>query len=196
VALSAERAGGTLLILGGLAAVPLWLVFTNVHGPTSFNENHVTLGLDMHAWGLLLGVIPNVLVAAGLWLARPVLVLGGGPLTRLGYGLVLAGVLASAVLDLLWRALGPPLLMPLIAAGLLTLALAPRRDGGSMTPIRGTLLFLGVLLAVAFLWALTPLDVFDSVGGYRIYGAMAHLAAGLAWAVVGLLVLRRDPAAA
>jgi hypothetical protein len=65
-----------------------------------------------------------------------------------------------------------------------------------MTPIRGTLLFLGVLLAVAFLWALTPLDVFDSVGGYRIYGAMAHLAAGLAWAVVGLLVLRRDPAAA
>jgi hypothetical protein len=184
------------LILGGLAAVPIWLVFTNVHGPTSFNENHVTLGLDMHAWGLLLGVIPNVLVAAGLWLARPVLVLGGGPLTRLGYGLVLAGVLASAVLDLLWRALGPPLLMPLIAAGLLTLALAPRRDGGSMTPIRGTLLFLGVLLAVAFLWALTPLDVFDSVGGYRIYGAMAHLAAGLAWAVVGLLVLRRDPAAA
>ncbi|HEX7346076.1 MAG TPA: hypothetical protein VF253_04745 [Candidatus Limnocylindrales bacterium] len=193
--MSAERAGGTLLILGGLAAVPLWLVFTNVHGPTSFNENHVTLGLDMHAWGLLLGVIPNVLVAAGLWLARPVLVLGGGPLTRLGYGLVLAGVLASAVLDLLWRALGPPLLMPLIAAGLLTLALAPRRDAGSMTQIRGTLLILGVLLAVAFLWALTPLDVFDSVGGYRIYGAMAHLLGGLAWAVVGLLVLRRDPAA-
>jgi hypothetical protein len=192
--LRAERAGGTLLILGGLAAVPLWLVFTNVHGPTSFNENHVTLGLDMHAWGLLLGVIPNVLVAAGLWLARPVVVLGGGPLTRLGYGLALAGVLASAVLDLLWRALGPPLLMPLIAAGLLILALAPRRDGGSMTPIRGTLLFLGLLLAVAFLWALTPLDVFDSVGGYRIYGAMAHLLAGLAWAVVGLLVLRPDPA--
>jgi hypothetical protein len=191
----AERAGGTLLILGGLAAVPLWLVFTNVHGPTSFNENHVTLGLDMHAWGLLLGVIPNVLVAAGLWLARPVVVLGGGPLTRLGYGLLLAGVLASAVLDLVWRALGPPVLTPLIAAGLLILALAPRRDARSMRPIRGTLLFLGVLLAAAFLWALTPLDVFDSVGGYRIYGAMAHLVAGLAWAVLGLFVLRRDPAA-
>ena len=192
-----QRAGGVLVTLGGLAAVPLWLVFTNVHGPASFNENHVTLGLDMHAWGLLLGVIPNVLVAAGLWLGRPEVVLGGGPVARLGYGLVLAGLLASAVLDLLiWRALGPPLFVPLIAAGLLILALAPRRDGGSMTPIRGTLLFLGVLLAVAFLWALTPLDVFDRVGGYRIYGAMAHLLGGLAWAVVGFLVLRRVPEAA
>ena len=189
--MTAQRAGGALLILGGLAAVPLWLVFTTVHGPTSFNENHITLGLDMHAWGLLLGVLPNVLIAAGLWLARPVVVSGGGPVTRLGYGLVLAGVLASAALDLLWRALGPPLFVPLIAAGLLILALAPRRDGGSMTPIRGTLLFLGVLLAVAFLWALTPLDVFDRVGGYRIYGAMAHLLAGLGWATLGALIIRR-----
>lgn len=191
--MSAQRAGAVLLILGGLTAVPLWLVFTTVHGPTSFNENRITLGLDMHAWGLLLGVIPNLLVAAGLWLARPIVVLGGGPVTRLGYGLVLAGLLASGFLDLLWRALGPPLFVPLIAAGLLILALAPRRDGGSMTPIRGTLLFLGVLLAVAFLWALTPLDVFDRVGGYRIYGMMAHLLTGLAWAAVGLLVLRRVP---
>jgi hypothetical protein len=38
---------------------------------------------------------------------------------------------------------------------------------------------------------LTPLDVFDRVGGYRIYGVMAHLLAGLGWALIGLVVLRR-----
>jgi hypothetical protein len=72
--------------------VPLWLVFTTVHGPTSFNEDNVTLGLGMHAWGLLLGVIPNVLVGSGLLLARRALLAGGGVAAKLGFGLLLAGI--------------------------------------------------------------------------------------------------------
>lgn len=190
--MTAQRAGGALLILGGLTAVPLWLVFTTVHGPTSFNEDNVTFGLGMHSWGLLLGVIPNALVASGLWLTRFALLAGGGRAAKLGYGLLLVGLVASACLDLLSGALGPPLMVPVIAAGLLLLALAPRGGGGTAQPIRSMVLLLGVLLAVAFGWALTPLEVFDSVGGYRIYGAMAHLLAGLGWATVGALILRSN----
>ena len=190
--MTAQRAGGGLLVLGGLAAVPLWLVFTTVHGPTSFNEDNVTFGLGMHSWGLLLGVIPNGLVASGLWLARSALLAGGGRAAKLGYGLLLIVLLASASLDLLSGALAPPIMLPVIAAGLLILALTPRAGGGTARPIRSILLLLGLLLAVAFGWALTPLPLFDSVGGYRIYGVMAHLLAGLGWGLVGALILRSD----
>lgn len=34
----------------------LFLPFTITHGPTPFNEERTLLGLDMHFWGLLLGV--------------------------------------------------------------------------------------------------------------------------------------------
>ena len=183
--------GGVLLIIGGLVAVPLWLVFTSVHGPTSFNENNVTLGRDMHFWGLLLGVIPNAFVAGGLWLGRSVLLRGGGRAARVGYGLVLLALLASASLDLVFGALGPPLFLPLLAAGLIVLALAPRDPSGPRAPIRRSLLALGVLLAIAFAWALLPLDVSDRMGGFRIFGFMAHLLGGIGWAIVGYLIARR-----
>jgi len=183
--------GGVLLIIGGLVAVPLWLVFTSVHGPTSFNENNITLGRDMHFWGLLLGVIPNAFVASGLWLSQSVLLRGGGRAARGGYGLVLLALLASASLDLVFGALGPPLFLPLLAAGLMVLALAPRDASGPRAPIRNSLLALGVLLAIAFAWALLPLDVSDRVGGYRIFGFMTHLLGGIGWAIVGYVIARR-----
>jgi hypothetical protein len=186
-----EGLGGLLVMVGGLAAVPLWLVFTSVHGPTSFNENYITLGRDMHFWGSLLGVIPNALVAAGLWLGRPILVRGGGRATRIGFGLVLLALLASAALDLAAGSLGPPIFLPLLAVGLIVLALAPRGASGAGRPIRRTLLILGVLLAVAFAWALLPLDVSDRVGGYRLFGVMAHLLGGIGWAILGSLIARR-----
>jgi hypothetical protein len=189
---SGSRAGAWLLVVGGLVAVPVWLVFTSVHGPTSFNENNITLGLDMHAWGLVLGVIPNAFVAAGLWLSRPILLRGGGRAARIGFGLLLLALLVSAGLDLLFRALGPPLMLPFIAAGLLLLALAAR-DGPGLDPIvRAVLLGLGVLLAIAFAWGLVPLETSDSVGGYRIFGFMVHLVGGLGWALLGLVLLRRE----
>lgn len=183
------RLGGVLLIAGGLAAVPLWLVFTWVHGPTSFNENRITLGRDMHFWGMLLGVIPNVLVAAGLWLARSIFVKGDGRAARAGYGLVLLGLLVPAVLDLASRSLGPPMLLPLLGLGLLVLGLAMRRDSGADRAVRIVVLALGSLLVMAFGWALVPLELSDRVGGYRIFGFIAHLVGGLGWALLGVLVL-------
>lgn len=189
--MSAQRAGAVLLILGGLTAVPLWLVFTNAHGPTSFNENRLTLGRDVDFWGMLLGVIPNVLVAAGFWLSRPILLRGGDGGVRVGYSIVLVALLVSAGLDLVSGTLGPPSLLPFVAVGLVMLAVAGRMGTGLGWAIRSACLALGVLLGVAFTWALIPLDVFDRVGGYRIYGAMAHLLAGLGWATVGAVILRR-----
>ena len=188
--MNATRVGGALLIAGGSVALPLWVVFTNAHGPTSFNENRLTLGRDVDFWGMLLGVIPNVLVAAGVWLSRPILLRGGDGGVRVGYWVVLVALLISAGLDLTSGTLGPPSLLPFVAVGLVMLAVAGRTGAGLTWAIRSACLALGVLLGVAFGWALTPLDVFDSVGGYRIYGAMAHLLAGLGWATVGALIVR------
>lgn len=182
--------GGALLVVGGLVAVPLWLVFTSVHGPTSFNENNITLGRDMHFWGLLLGVVPNAFVAGGLWLGRSVLLHGGRRAARIGFGLVLLALLASASLDLVSGSLGPPIFLPLLAAGLIIVALAPRDPSGSRRRVLGSLFALGVLLAIAFAWALLPLGVSDRIGGYRIFGFMAHLLGGVGWAVVGYLIAR------
>jgi len=45
-----------------------------VHGPTSFNEDHAVLGGSMLSWGMVLGGIPNLLIATGLVLLAPRLV--------------------------------------------------------------------------------------------------------------------------
>lgn len=190
------RRGGWLLVAGGLLAVPLWLVFTWVHGPTSFNENRITLGRDMHFWGMLLGVIPNGLVAAGLWLSRPIIVQGEGRAVRVGYGLALVGLLVSAGLDLAVQALGPPMLLPFVGVGLLVLGLAMRGASRADRAVRAMVVALGTLFVIAFAWALVPLELSDRVGGYRIFGFMAHLVGGLGWALLGLLVVRRVGTAA
>jgi hypothetical protein len=187
------RVGGALLVVGGLVAVPLWLVFTSVHGPTSFNENHITLGRDMHFWGMLLGVIPNVLVAAGLWLSRAALLRGAGGSARVGYALVLLALLVSAGIDLAFGALGPPLLLPLVAVGSLVLALAPRDPPSLERAVRTILVAIGAILAVAFVWALVPLETSDAVGGYRIFGFMVHVLGGIGWAVLGIRIARLEP---
>ena len=121
------------------------------------------------------------------------LLVGGVRAASVGFGLVVLALLVSAALDLASRSLGPPILLPFIAAGLLIVALAPRRTPGADPLIRRILLALGVLLAIAFAWALVPLEVSDRVGGYRIFGLMAHLIAGLGWALLGLVVARRAP---
>ena len=53
-------------VAGGLLMAVLWLVFTNVHGPTSFAQTRVVLGRSTLFGGRLLGGLPNLLVALGL----------------------------------------------------------------------------------------------------------------------------------
>jgi hypothetical protein len=59
-----------VVAIGGVAMTALFVPFTLAHGPTSYNEEREILGWDMLAWGLLLGVLPNVLIVAGLWWRR------------------------------------------------------------------------------------------------------------------------------
>jgi hypothetical protein len=61
------------MTVGGLTMVLLWIPFTLAHGPTSYNEERVVAGMDMHGWGFLLGVVPNLAIAAGLVVVRAAL---------------------------------------------------------------------------------------------------------------------------
>lgn len=180
------------LIASGLAAAAIWIVFTQSHGPTSYNENRTVLGGNMYFWGWLLGTIPNALLVAGLLGMRPMLLHGAGRAARTGYVLALLGLAVAGAIDLVARSLGPPLLMPVQALGLVLLGVGPPA-GGAQRPradVRAVIAVVGILLAAAFGLALIPLDVFDRIHGYRIYGAMAHLATGIGWVVAGLLCLR------
>lgn len=168
----------------------LWLVFTSVHGPTSFNEDRPFLGRDMHFWGMLLGVVPHLLIAAGLATLRPFRDGGASRVAVAGYAILLIGLLTSAALDLLTQSLGAPLFIPVVALGSILLAMGSRGSPTLPARSRAVLLSLGVLLGVAFAVALVPQEIADPIGGYRIYGFLAHLLAGLGWALFGYLLAR------
>lgn len=175
------RAGGQVtlavaaLTAGGLAMVVLWIPFTLAHGPTSYNEERVVAGMDMHGWGFLLGVVPNLAIAAGLVAARAALSEGRRGSAR-ALWVVIGALVASALLDLRFRALGPPFSLFVLAPATIALA-ALGRDRG----LRRAWVFLATAYLTAIGLALVPLETSDSFGGYRIYGLAAHVASGCAW---------------
>ncbi|TFC04393.1 hypothetical protein E3O42_05205 [Cryobacterium adonitolivorans] len=179
-----------LIVVGGLLSVALWVVFTTAHGPTSVNEDRAVLGGSMVFWGMLLGGIPNLLIATGLVLLASRLVPAPGRLARVGYVLLLIGLIIPALIDLSIQALGAPFLLPVAAIGLAMLAVGTRRNPRVSRPSRFLLLMIGVLLASAFAWALLPGSFTDPIGGYRIYGVFAHFGAGIGWVLFGFSVLR------
>ncbi len=185
------------LIASGLAAAAIWIVFTQSHGPTSYNENRTVLGGNMYFWGWLLGTIPNALLVAGLLGMRPMLLHGAGRAARTGYVLALLGLAVAGAIDLVARSLGPPLLMPVQALGLVLLGTgsAAPAASGPRREVRAVIACICVLLVVGFGVALLPLDVFDAIEGYRIYGAIVHVGTGIGWVVTGVLGLRPDGAA-
>ena len=168
---------------GGLLMAGLWVIFTSVHGPTSYNEDSAVLGQSMQFWGSLLGGPPNLLVALGLLLLYPRLARGAGRLARVGFGLAVFGMVASAALDLAMGALGAPFFVPLVGLGLILMSAGNRQIPARQ---RRVLLFIGVVLVVAFAWALAPQDFSDRINGYRLYGLLAHFVPGLAWAGLGV----------
>ena len=102
-----SRGAASALMVGGLLITLLFVPFTITHGPTSFNEERTLLRLDMHWWGLLLGVAPNVLIAAGFWTLRR-RVAGSSRLAVSACMTICAVLGLSAIGDLAFRALGPP----------------------------------------------------------------------------------------
>lgn len=158
----------------------IWLVYTQVHGPTSYDETNAVAGRSTLFWGMLLGGPPPLLIALGLWLRRGALTSGGGRRARVGLALAVFGLAVAAIIDLIIAALGPPFFVPVVGLGLVLLAVG--RPGTRL------LLALGLLYAAAFGLALVPLEISDPLAGYRLYGVLAHLLPGLLWAALGAAV--------
>ena len=121
-----ERWASLAFIAGGLLMMVLWIIYTTVHGPTSYDETRPVLGRTTLFWGMLLSASPNLLVALGLVLLHPHLAKGASRLARTGYTLALIGLLVPAVIDLIIGAIGPPFFVPVLGAGLILLALGSR----------------------------------------------------------------------
>lgn len=181
-----RRWAGPAIVVGGLCMAGIWMIFTQAHGATTENEERVVLGHDMHLWGLLLGTVPNFFIAAGLIALRPWLSAGGQRLAEVGQWVVCVALLLSAAADLAVRGLNAPIFMPFVGGGLVALAAGNRRDSRLSKASRSWFWALGILLLIAFAWALgVPEEVSDPIGGYRIFGAGGYFAVGLAWAALG-----------
>ena len=174
--------------------VPMWVRFTTLHGPTSFNEDGHWLGGSSIFWGGMMG-FASLLIVLGLYGHRILLAEGRGRSARIGYWLTMIGLGVPAVVELAARAAMPPLLMPLAATGLILLATAHRHDPSLATASRVALLAIGILLSVAFLMVVAiPLETSDSIQGYRLYGILSNVLFGLGW-VVFCVSLARNQAA-
>ena len=184
------RAAPVAIIIGGVSMAALFVPFTMAHGPTSYNEEREILGWDMHTWGFLLGVLPNVLIAGGLWRLRRRI--AGG---RRGATVVVAvgcvALLLEALMNLAFRALGPPFVLFLLVPVTVALVILIPTDDTARTRVRLALAALGIVLATGAVLALIPLETSDSFGGFRIYGTVVHGLGGLLWALLGLLLGRR-----
>lgn len=183
-----------VIAAGGLLMAALWLVYTWLHGPTTYQEDHQFLGRDVHFWGMLLGVVPNSLISAGLialrdWLATP------SKLAAVGHWLMCGALVVPAVLDFAVQAINAPFFLPVQAVGVVLLA-AGLRSRPDQSTLRTSLVVLGGLLGAGMMVAFLPQDFSDSIGGFRIFGVFAYFLAGLAWSGVGYVLHNGVPGTA
>jgi hypothetical protein len=180
---------GFIFIAAGMAMMMLWIIFTIVHGPTSFNRAGSVFGRSMFFWGSLLGGLPNLLLVLGLLGARGWLGAGISAMSKIGFVLTLIGILIPAVIDLTTGSLGPPLFVPLVGVGLLLLAAGRHRD--CKRRIRQTYLLagLGLLQLMAMAWVFLPRHLSDEFYGFRIYGVLAHFLFGAGWILIGSTII-------
>ncbi len=185
---------GLTFVIGGVLMAGFWLIFTSVHGPTSYNENGGALVRSVDSWGSLLGGPPNLLVALGLMLLYPRRAQGASRLARVGCALTLIGLVVPASIDLLMGAIGAPIFMPLLALGLVLLSVGSWQSPAPTQAGVQWLLLIGVLHAAAFALALVPLEISDPFGGYRWYGLLAHFVPAIGWVLSGVGLWRRTHA--
>lgn len=179
------RWGGMFLLLGGSLMAAMFVIFTYVHGPTSFNMDSPFLGKGMFFWGVMTSTPPSLLVALGIILLYPQLVQPGKRLARTGFFLTLIGLIVPAISDWMLGAMGPPFLLPLLAIGLVLLGVGNRHNPWMRGERRTIVLLVGSLLLLASVSFFVPQDVSDSFGGYRIYGILVYFLPGLNWAWFG-----------
>lgn len=180
-----ERWAGLFLLLGGTLMAAMFVIFTYVHGPTSFDLDSPFLGKGTFFWGVMTSTPPSLLVALGLILLYPQLVLPDARLARTGFFLTLIGLIVPAISDLVLGALGPPFLMPLLGIGLILLGAGSRHNPWMQGERRTIVVLVGILLLLGIALFLLPLDFFDRIFGYRIYGILVYFLPGLNWAWFG-----------
>ena len=181
-----------VILAGGLLMVLLWPIYTMLHGPTSFYQRRLLLGMEGQVWGFLMEGPPSLLIVSGLIGHRPLLTGQAGRMARVGFVLTLVGLMVPALIDFATVAIGPPLLAPLLVVGLLMLALGNRGNPGLPQSSKLALWGMAVVLLLSFSWAIMiPLEVSDRIGGYRIFGLMANLLFGAGWVVFGTGLWRR-----
>jgi hypothetical protein len=185
--LPSVRWASLAFVTGGLLMVVLWIIYTNVHGPTSFDQTQALFGRSTLFWGLLLSVLPSFLVALGLIILYPRMARNAANMARIGYFLTVVGLVVPAGVDLfVWGGLGPPLFVPVVGIGLILLALGSWHSQRLPQRCLYLLIFIGVFQVIAFALALIPLEVSDQMSGYRVYGVFAHFLPGIGWAMLGV----------
>jgi hypothetical protein len=174
-----------VIIMGGLLMAVLWLLFTKLHGPTSFNRDGHWLGGDPLFWGMMMSAPASILISLGLVGHYHLLAGDVNRMARTGFVLTIIGLVIPALVDFATISLGPPLFLPLLAIGLLMLGSARREPANLSQTSQRMLLFLGMLLVIAILSFFISTDVLDQYNGYRIYGILVNFLFGIGWVVFG-----------
>ena len=181
------------LIAGGLLMTPMWVRYTTLHGPTSFDERGHWLGQDEAFWGGMIAPA-MLLIVLGIYGHRTLLKEPGGRIARIGYWLTMIGLGVPAAVDLAARNVVPPFLMPLAATGLILLAVAHRHDPALPITCRVALLVMGILLGAAVSMNAVPLETLDRFQWYRLYGILSNVLFGLGWVVFGVRLASKQRA--
>jgi len=172
------------MVAGGIIAAAAFAPFTIAHGPTSYNLEREVLGWDMHNWGFLMGTIPPLLIGAGLWSLRA-FIADGRRATFRALSVMCVAMFLFAAMNLVVRAIGPPLELFLLAPAGVVAALTTPRKGS----IRVVLGLLATAYCAALAMVLIPLETSDSFGGFRIFGVIDYAGVGVLWAVFGATLL-------
>ena len=182
------------MIAGGALNIGLWPIYTSLHGPTSVDEQGELLGMGTEFWGSMMEGPSGLLIALGLAGSYKRLTGHAGRMARFGFALTMIGAVIPALADLATLVLMPPLLAPVVGAGLILIALANRRSSSLTRFSRLVLWGLGIVLLFSFLWTLLVRpDVMDQINGYRIYGVVASVLYGVGWILLGAsLIAARD----
>lgn len=184
-------------VAGGLLMVPMWVRYTTLHGPTTFDEGGHWLGQGPGFWGSMMEGPSGLLIALGLAGSYTLLTGHAGRMARVGFVLAMIGAVIPPLADLAVREVIPPLLAPVFGVGLILIAVANRTSSALTRSSRLVLVGLGIVLLFSFLWTLLVRpDVMDQIDGYRIYGVVANVLFGVGWILFGAsLIAARDPTA-
>lgn len=183
------------MIIGGLLMVVLWPLYISLHGPTSFSLNGHWLGQGPEFWGSIMEGPSSLLIALGLFGHYTLLVGRADRKARIGFVLIVIGLVVTGVADLAILAIVPPFLSPLVAIGLILIARSHRESPSFPKPAHHAPWGMSALLLFSFFWTLLlPKDVFDQMNGYVVFGVTANLLFGVGWIVLGVDLWRREQA--